>query len=399
MNVLVINSGSSSIKYSLFRMPERRELASGLVERIGEPEGKIRHRWCSGESDDWEECRESAENVDHAAGMERVSTLLRETLGGIEIDALGHRVVHGGEAFSAPTAIDDEVVAAIERLTPLAPLHNPANLTGIRVGFERFPGRPQVAVFDTAFHQTMPRHAFLYALPAAWYRDHGVRRYGFHGSSHSYVARRAAEFLGRPLGGINLITLHLGNGASAAAIQGGRSIDTSMGLTPMEGLVMGTRCGDIDPAIPFHLKRVTGADFSEIEAQLNRESGLKGLAGDNDMRAVQSLADEGDEQARVALAVYAYRIRKTIGAYTAALGRVDAVVFTGGIGENSVPVRQSVCRELHGLDIVSDEAANASGEGEAFAFHAADSRVALLVIETREELEIALATEACLGAH
>jgi acetate kinase len=368
---------------------------------------------------------------DHRTAFAAIATAMRET-GVMEdvarVDGIGHRVVHGGERFQAPTRIDADVVAAIRALIPLAPLHNPANLLGIEVCLESFLKVPQVAVFDTAFHQTMPPHAYRYALPHSLYTDHAVRRYGFHGTSHAYVAKRTAQHFGSSLDRLNLITLHLGNGASAAAIEGGRCIDTSMGMTPLEGLVMGTRCGDIDPALVFYIGRATGMDPATVEALLNKESGLKGLCGANDMREVLKRMDAGDAPARLAFEVYCYRIRKYIGAYCAVLGRVDAIVFTAGVGENAPAVRAQVCADLTALGVRLDANRNAAVRGAASEtasaitpttgrtseanrasvsprgprldpigeIHSADSAVKLLVVRTNEELEIAEQTRAVL---
>jgi acetate kinase len=277
-------------------------------------------------------------------------------------------------------------------MIPLAPLHNPANLVGIEVALERRPDVPQVAVFDTAFHQTMPPHSFHYALPRALYEDHHIRRYGFHGTSHRYVAKSAAEHLGCPLQELNLITLHLGNGASAAAIQKGESVDTSIGLTPLEGLIMGTRCGDLDPGVHVYLANSTGKSMDEVEALLNKESGLKGICGANDMREVKSLADGGYANARLALDMYCYRIKKYIGAYYAVLGSVDAIVFTGGIGENASFIRKGACRGLEGLGIILDDGKNEAVSGELAEIQTDPDAVKILVIPTNEELEIARQT-------
>ena len=306
-----------------------------------------------------------------------------------ELAAIGHRVVHGGEQFQCPTVVDDVVVAAIRAQSPLAPLHNPANLDGIEVARQLFPTVPSVAVFDTAFHQTMPRTAYRYAIPEYLYRVHRVRRYGFHGTSHHYVGERAAEFLGTPFDQCNLITLHLGNGASVTAIQAGRSIDTSMGMTPLEGLVMGTRCGDIDPAIVFYVAQHLGLDNQALDDLLNRESGLLGLCGVNDMREIQRRAADGDDAAALAIGITTHRLKKYIGAYYAELGRVDAIVFTGGIGENDADTRHHACAGLEGLGIVLDEAANRSPLRGERAISTADSPVRVLVIPTNEELAIA----------
>jgi acetate kinase len=315
-----------------------------------------------------------------------------------ELFGVGHRVVHGGEAFRQPALVDGEVVEAIRAMTPLAPLHNPANLIGIEVARRRAPQVPQVAVFDTAFHQGMPDHAFRYAVPEQLYRQHGVRRYGFHGTSHAYVAREGARLLGRPLESLNLITLHLGNGASAAAIEGGRSVDTSMGLTPLEGLIMGTRCGDLDPALHFYIARATGASMDDIECLLNRDSGLRGICGDNDMRTIRARAAQGDEAAALALRMFAYRLRKYIGAYCAVLGHVDALIFTGGIGENDAAARAGACESLEMLGIRVDPERNRAGHREAREIQAAESSVRVLVVPTDEELEIARQTVATIRA-
>jgi acetate kinase len=373
--VLVLNAGSSSLKYQLLDMTDRSVTASGLVERIGE-----------------------AEVPDHAAALGRVlDELERSGLTEAPV-AVGHRVVHGGERFSGPTVIDDGVLAAIRDLVPLAPLHNPANIAGIEVARARYPETPQVAVFDTAFHATMPPRAWRYALPRALADRLRIRRYGFHGTSHGYVARRAAEHLGRPLGELDLVTLHLGNGCSAAAVAGGRCVDTSMGLTPLGGLVMGTRSGDLDPGIVAHLHREGGLDLDAIDALLNKESGLTGLAGSNDLREVHRLADAGDADAAEALEVFCYRIRCTVGAYAAALGGMDAVVFTAGIGENDADVRARVCAGLGGMGVRLDEKRNTARSREVRTVSAGGSAVAVLVVPTNEELEIAEQTLAVVSA-
>ncbi|MCU0935349.1 MAG: acetate kinase [Gammaproteobacteria bacterium] len=398
MKVLVLNSGSSSVKYRLFDMERREEVAGGVVERIGEAEGALTDRVRRADGG-FESTTRRQPVADHRGGFALIGEALR-TGGGLDdpraLFAIGHRVVHGGEAFRAPTRIDAGVLAAIREVAPLAPLHNPANLIGIEAALEAAPGVPQVAVFDTAFHQTMPAHAYRYAVPEDWYVRYRVRRYGFHGTSHAYVSRRAAAHLGRPPEAVNLITLHLGNGASAAAIAGGFCVDTSMGMTPLEGLVMGTRSGDLDPAVAFYLGRVAGLGPAEVEAALNQASGLEGLCGVHDMREVHRAAEAGEARARLALEVFAYRIRKYVGAYTAVLGRVDAVVFTGGIGENDADLRRRVCEGLDGLGIGLDGARNAAATGEVCKVHRQGSRVAVLVVRTNEELEIAEQTVACV---
>jgi acetate kinase len=391
MKVLVINSGSSSIKYQLFDMSGKTVLARGLLERIGEPVSCLTHHTRREQGDSTDTTRKMpVEN--HRAGFQVIGEVLSES-GAVrdsgELYGIGHRVVHGGEAFKEPTLIDEKVVAAIRELIPLAPLHNPANLTGIEVALQFAPHVPQVAVFDTAFHQSVPPPAFRYALPHDLYRSHNVRRYGFHGTSHCYVAKQAARHLKRDLDALNLITLHLGNGASAAAIAKGKSVDTSMGLTPLEGLIMGTRSGDIDPAIIFYLGRRTGASPDEIEALLNKQSGLKGICGVNDMRAIAQLAAEGDASARLAIEMYCYRIKKYIGAYYAVLGRLDALVFTAGIGENAPDIRLRACEGLSQIGIEVDENKNAQNNGGIREIQNNKSPVSILVIPTDEEQEIA----------
>jgi acetate kinase len=399
VQVLVLNSGSSSIKYQVFD-GDLAVLAAGLLERIGEGSSRATHRIGDGE-----EARELVDDepiADHAEGFARLVAVLEREGVGDHLVAIGHRVVHGGDEFTAPTIIDEAVVERIRAQVPLAPLHNPANLTGIEVATMLRPDLPQVAVFDTAFHGTLPAHAYRYALPPELHRDHGVRRYGFHGTSHAFVSRRAARFLGRPLEDTKLITLHLGNGASATAVDGGHSVETSMGLSPLEGLVMGTRSGDLDPAIVFHLVRQAGMTPDEVETLLNRGSGLKGLCGDNDVRTVVDRAAAGDDDAELALAVYCHRIRKYVGAYTAVLGGLDALVFTAGVGENADVVRERICRDLEVLGIVLDTARNAGARAShapdgVVAVHADDSRAAVLVVATDEEHEIAASTLAAAG--
>ena len=397
---VVINSGSSSIKLEVFAADGLASLAEGVLEKIGTAESRLKQRRVMNDGSVREEVHTRAV-ADHREGFDfilEVNTRARIIADPAEVAAIGHRVVHGGDRFAAPTLIDDGVAAAIRELIPLAPLHNPANLLGIEEARRRFPQAPHVAVFDTAFHQTLPPHAFRYAVPNELYEHHRVRRYGFHGSSHAYVARAAAAHLGKALEESNLITLHLGNGASATAIAGGQSIDTSMGLTPLEGLVMGTRCGDLDPALHFYLLRQTGMAPADLEKLLNGQSGLKGLCGVADMREIQSRAACGDAAAKLALEMFCYRVKKYVGAYSAALGRVDAVVFTGGIGENSAPVRERVCAGLENLGIVLDPAGNAAAAGKAATVSRAGSPVAVLVVPTDEELEIARQAMAVVAA-
>lgn len=398
MRVLVLNSGSSSIKYQLFDMRERTLLAKGAAERIGEPGSQLVHGQRDSKGALHEEVTD-CELRDHAAALDRIMSLLGD--GGVaedggELVGIGHRVVHGGEEFRDPCVIDERVIEAIRKLSPLAPLHNPANLLCIEVAMARRPDVPQVAVFDTAFHQSIPPHAYRYAVPEAWYESHGVRRYGFHGTSHAYVAKQAALQLGRPLGELNLIVLHLGNGASVTAIEKGKSVDTSMGLTPLEGLVMGTRAGDIDPGVLIYLARQRGMSVEEIDADLNGESGLEGLCGVSDLRDVLQREASGDPRARLALDVYVYRIRKYIGAYTAALGHVDAIVFTAGVGENSPDIRERACEGLETLGVELDSALNRSTRNDARPIHREGAPVAVLVVPTNEELEIAEQTLQCI---
>ena len=362
--VFVVNSGSSSIKYQLIDVESTESLLSGSVERIGEP----------------------GHPADHAEVLRDVLASLGDTSA---IAAVGHRVVHGGSLFADATIITPVVERAIDDLAALAPLHNPANLTGIRAAREALPDVPHVAVFDTAFHQTMPAEAYTYALPVDLAAKHGIRRYGFHGTSHKYVSERAADFLGRPLESLRTIVLHLGNGASITAVDGGRSIDTSMGLTPLQGLVMGTRSGDLDPAVLIHLHRVAGLDFDEIDALLNRKSGLLGLTGTGDMRDVQQAASEGDDAALAALAVWRHRIRHYLGAYIAQLGGVDVVVFTAGVGENNALLRRRSLAGLEAFGIRIDDDRNELSSRAERRISPDGAPVEVLVIPTNEELEIA----------
>ncbi|MDX1609589.1 MAG: acetate kinase [Halofilum sp. (in: g-proteobacteria)] len=394
MKVLVINTGSSSIKYQLFDLDGPTVMAAGLVERIGDSGSRLRHAGWPDTPDRRREHEREQPIADHRAGMALIAAALADPGHGVlgaadAVDGVGHRVVHGGEDFQAPALIDEAVLAGIRANAPLAPLHNPANLAGIEVARELFPDAPQVAVFDTAFHQTMPPHAFHYALPRRLYQQHHVRRYGFHGTSHAWVAAAAAGFLQRPPEQLNLVTLHLGNGASATAIAGGRSVDTSMGLTPLEGLVMGTRSGDVDPAVHAFLAAQEGLSLAQIDELLNKHSGLKGLCGSGDLRDIERKAEDGDADAALALEIYVYRIRKYVGAYWAVLGRVDALVFTAGVGENSATIRARVCDGLQGLGIQLDAVENGAAASGPRAIHAADSAAAVLVVPTNEELAIA----------
>jgi acetate kinase len=369
VKVLVLNCGSSSIKHRLFEMPGDVELGRGAIEGIGAG-GSV---------------------ATHSEGLQTVCDEL-----GVEPDIVAHRVVHGGERFVAPTIIDDEVVAELDRLNPLAPLHNPANVLGIRLARERFPKATHIAVFDTAFHATLPLYASRYAIPKQLATEHGIRRYGFHGSSHAWASQRAAELLGRPLEELRLVILHLGAGASATAVLGGKSIDTSMGMTPMEGLVMATRSGDIDPGVPLFLQRELSMTAAEVDCLLNRESGLRGYCAEADLREVLRRASEGDPDAQLAIEAYVYRIAKYVGAYAVALGGLDAVVFTAGVGERSAPIRAMVAERLSLFGAKLDAAANEASSSEDRPIQTADSRVALLVVATNEELQIAREAAALL---
>jgi acetate kinase len=398
MNVAVINSGSSSVKYEVFEASDFTVLSSGLLERIGEKESQHTHR-TYGPSGTVKETVRRARVSNHEEGFRFILSMPAESAvikDPTELLGIGHRVVHGGEVFREPALINEDVVETIRDLIPLAPLHNPANLLGIEAARQVFPGVPQVAVFDTAFHQSIPRHAFIYALPYSFYALHRVRRYGFHGTSHLWVAKEAAAHLEKPLTSINLITLHLGNGASAAAIRQGLSVDTSMGMTPLEGLVMGTRCGDLDPAVPFYLRRATQMPEQDLEAVLNKGSGLKGICGANDMREILQMANRGESQAQLALQIYCHRIKKYIGAYFAVLGRVDAVIFTGGIGENAAPIRKLCCQGLEGIGITIDDRKNEKTYAEILEIQGDGAPVKVLAVRTKEEREIAEQTVATL---
>jgi acetate kinase len=394
MKVVTVNCGSSSIKYGVYSADDCSLIASGLLEKIGNSDSHLRQKRLTKESA-FETREITAQVADHWEGFEfimKTNADDRIIKNDSELLGIGHRVVHGGELFSKPAIIDDKVIAAIRELIPLAPLHNPHNLLGIKAAFKRSPDIPQVAIFDTAFHQTLPPHSFHYALPYEFYTGHRVRRYGFHGTSHYYVAKEAARYLGKPLEEVNLITLHLGNGASAAAIQNGKCMDTSMGLTPLEGLIMGTRCGDLDPAVHFYLMRQTGMSADEIEKLLNSQSGLKGICGMNDMRQIQQKAEAGDERAMLALDMFCYRVRKYIGAYSAVISRTDAIVFTGGIGENSAAVRERTCSGLYNLGISLDLKKNNAVSGKISEIQQDGAAIKIMVVATDEELEIARQT-------
>jgi acetate kinase len=385
-HVLVLNSGSSSIKYQLIDVETGEAVAGGLVERIGDAEGALRHDGPSGRT------QRTTPIADHDAGVRAVLGLFEEvgpSLTALRLVAVGHRVVQGGDRFAEPTLVDDDVVAAIEELSPLAPLHNPPNVAGIVAARRAFPDLPHVAVFDTAFHHTLPPEAYTYAIDREVARANGIRRYGFHGTSHAYVSRRTAALLGRDIKDVNVIVAHLGNGASMTAVRGGESVETSMGLTPLEGLVMGTRSGDIDPAVIFHLQRVAGMDTDTIDQLLNRRSGLLGLAGHNDLRDLHDAVAAGDPDARLALDVYCHRLKHYIGAYYALLGGVDAIAFTAGVGENDDIVRLQTLRGLEHLGMVVDPERNEGRKKSECVISTDDSPVTIFVVPTNEELEIA----------
>lgn len=394
MKILVLNSGSSSIKFQVFDFPKGNVLAKGLIERIGEKIGKVNYQNLLTPTD----IKLEKTIKSHEEGLREVSELLFNSANGIisdkkEISAIGHRVVHGGDYFKNSVLIDQEVKSTIEKLFQLAPLHNPPNLQGIMEAEKQFPGCPQVAVFDTAFHQSIPEFAYRYAIPNELFERHKIRVYGFHGTSHQYVAQQAAKNLMKPLSEVNLITIHLGNGCSITAIKEGKAVDTSLGFTPLPGLMMGTRTGDIDPSVVFYLLKEENLDPEKLEKIFNKESGLKGIAGSNDMREVFEKKKEGDKEAILAIDMFCYRIKKYVGAYLAVLGKVDAIVFTGGIGENSSDIRKLVLQNLDSLGVKLDENANSNKE---IAIHSEDSSVSILIIPTNEELEIAKQTYSLL---
>lgn len=395
MKVFVVNCGSSSIKFQLIEMRQKSQIATGMVERIGEEESEIVYSSvnCPGE------IRVEKKVANHEDAMREIANLLADPSVGVianvsELYAIGHRVVHGGESFQKPALINSEVIRAIKDNSHLAPLHNPVNLVGIEACENLFKDISQVAVFDTAFHQSMPGVAFHYALPYKLYSDHKIRRYGFHGTSHFYISKLCAAFLKKELGEINLISIHLGNGCSITAVKNGRSIDTSMGMTPLEGLIMGTRSGDLDPAIHFFLADHLGMDAESIEGIFNKESGLKGICGDNDVRDILKLREQNDKRATLAISMYTYRIKKYIGAYMAVLGKVDAIVFTAGVGENSHVIRSL---SLHGLEhygLRIDPGLNENigdlKEKKVCEISERGSEIKILVGHTNEEMEIAL---------
>ncbi|KIA96381.1 acetate kinase [Pedobacter kyungheensis] len=390
MNILVINSGSSSLKYQLFKMPEKAPVCSGLVERIGIEGSFIKHNvYTNGNKHSIEL---AAFIASHGEGLKQVLALLSEGEFAViassnDIAAVGHRVVHGGEHFAGPTLITDEVKQQIKKLFSLAPLHNPVNYKCIEVAERTFTKAKQIAVFDTAFHQTIPEQAYRYAIPEWYYKEDSIRVYGFHGTSHKYVSEQAIKWLNKK--DTKIISVHLGNGCSITAISNGKSVDTSMGFGPLSGLMMGTRSGDIDPSVIFHLMEHSGYTLEQLSTLLNKQSGLLGVGGSSDMRDIRKMADEGNQAAILALQLYAYRIKKFIGAYAAVLNGIDAVVFTAGVGENDSQMREAVCSGLEYLGLTLNTAANKTYAGELKEISNADSKVKILVIPTNEEYEIA----------
>ncbi len=392
MKILVLNAGSSSVKYQLIETEGKEVLAKGVVERIGLSGAVLTHQ-----ARNKREIKLTGEILDHKVAIEYVLSILLSPNHGVlkdkrEIDAVGHRVVHGGEAFSDSVLITDEVIQELTRCIDFAPLHNPPNLKGIAAAKALLPGVPQVGVFDTAFHQTMPDYAYIYGIPYVLYKRHGIRRYGFHGTSHRYVSKRTAEILEKPIEELKIITCHLGNGSSLAAVKYGKSIDTSMGFTPLEGMLMGTRCGDMDPAIVLHVMAKEELTPSEMNTMLNKHSGVLGVSGlSSDMREIEENY-QTNNRARLALDIFVYRIKKYIGAYAAAMNGVDAITFTAGIGENSDMVREMVCRDMEFLGIKLNREKNKQVHREEAIISQDDSRVKVLVVPTNEELVIAMDT-------
>lgn len=395
MNILVINCGSSSLKFQLINSDSEQVLAKGLCERIG-IDGRLVYQVAGGEK----EITEAAMPTHTEAVRMVLDALVNPKTGAIqsleEIGAVGHRVVHGGEAFTASTLIDDEVIKAVEAVSDLAPLHNPANLIGIAACQKLMPGVPMAAVFDTAFHQTMPKEAYMYAIPYKYYEQYKVRKYGFHGTSHSYVSKRAAEILEKPYDSLKTIVCHLGNGASVCAVKNGRSVDTSMGLTPLEGLVMGTRSGDVDPSVLEYIAQKENFDMTQVMNILNKESGVYGVSGvSSDFRDVEAAADAGNERADLAQEMFCYRVAKYVGSYAAAMNGVDAICFTAGLGENSGMIREKICNYLGYLGVELDAELN-QRRGEDLVISTADSKVKVLMVPTNEELAIARETVALI---
>ncbi len=399
MNVLVINAGSSSFKYQLINMADRSVLCSGLVERIGETMGKMAHK-IAPDTDKEEKIVFDQPFPTHVEGMRLVVDTICDAAKGVikdksEIKAIGHRVVMGGESIKESVLVTEEIKQLIRDNFALSPLHNPANLAGIEVAEQLFPGVPNVGVFDTEFHQTMPEEAFIYPLPYALYEEKRIRRYGYHGTSHRYVTEQAAKFLGKDVNEVNLITCHLGNGCSVTAVKNGKSIDTSMGTTPLEGVMMGTRCGDIDPALVPYIMDVCNMDAKAVDTMMNKQSGLKGICNLNDMRDIHAACEKGDEKSILALKMFTYRIKKYIGSYYAALGRVDGIVFTAGIGENDDIARAHICADMAHMGISIDLEKNSVRSGDAR--NIGTGAIPVMVIPTNEELAIAEVTVKIVG--
>ncbi len=400
MKILVLNCGSSSIKYQLFDMTSAVVLAKGIVEKIG-----LKGSFLKNERFDGDKVKLEGEILDHQSGIEFLLGMMVSEKRGVlkdlnEIDAIGHRLVHGGETFQGSCYLDDITIKGVEDCSDLAPLHNPANLKGIYAMKTLLPDVPQVGVFDTSFHQTMPDYSFMYALPYSLYKKYGIRRYGFHGTSHSYVSKRACEILNVDYATQKIITCHLGNGASIAAIKNGKSMDTSMGLTPVEGLIMGTRSGDIDAGALTLIMEKEEIDYSALNTLLNKHSGVLGISGiSSDMREVETAAAEGDERAILALKMYDYRVKKYIGAYAAAMGGVDIVVFTGGIGENGSETRENICNDLEFMGIEFDKKLNDGVRGKEVIISKKESRVKVIIVPTNEEFVIASDTRTIAEQH
>lgn len=393
MKILVLNCGSSSIKYALYNMDDKSVMTSGGAERVGLDGAFVKVKLPNGEK------KTVMHDIpEHTEGVKFIFSLLTDPEIGVikdlsEIDAVGHRMVHGGEKFNKSVVLTDEVLKTFEECIDLAPLHNPANLKGVKAVSELMPGLPQVGVFDTAFHQTMPAHSYLYAIPYELYEKYGVRRYGFHGTSHRYVSKRVCDFLGVNPADKKVITCHIGNGGSIAAVDGGKCVDTSMGLTPLEGLMMGTRSGDIDGGAITFLEKKLGLDADGMSNLLNKKSGVLGITGiSSDMREIESANDEGNERAKLALDMYSYRIKKYVGAYAAAMGGCDIIVFTAGVGENQASMREDVCKNMEYMGVKLDVEKNKTIRGEEAIISTPDSKVTVCVIPTDEELMIATDT-------
>jgi len=397
MKILVLNCGSSSIKYALYNMDNKSVMTSGGAERVGLDGAFVKVKLADGSK------KQVMHDIpEHTEGVKFIFSLLTDPEIGVikdlkEIDAVGHRMVHGGEKFNKSVLLNDEVLKAFEECSDLAPLHNPANLKGVKAVSELMPGLPQVGVFDTAFHQTMPAHSYLYAIPYELYKEYGVRRYGFHGTSHRYVSQRVCEFLGVNPADKKIITCHIGNGGSVSAVEGGKCVDTSMGLTPLEGLMMGTRSGDIDGGAITFIQKKLGLDADGMSNLLNKKSGLLGVSGvSSDMREIDAAVAEGNELAKTALEMYNYRIKKYVGAYASAMGGCDIIVFTAGVGENQAEMREYVCKNMEYMGIKLDAAKNKGIHGEEAVISTPDSKVTVCVIPTDEELMIATDTMSLL---